>query len=422
LDGARPKDPGTAAAGPVAGIVGPEHLEGLLAYLTESVHLFDGDGDLRARLSAPGGMLGHDAELGTNVFSLLHPDDVPRGLQLGAEAQESQLGWRGEVQVRLRHADGTWRWFQLRMHNRRGDPELDGMVIVAREIWPDAPSATDGDLDDVDLGTLADDLPTAYLALGRQARIRHASGPALELLRCGRDDLMGLPLGELVVDRDRPAIDAAYDALLHTTGARTVVATTRTRFGGRVIEAELHTRGTDREHKVVTVVLVDHTAEPELIRLATRDSLTGLANRSKVLETIGGLLLHDPPTLSVVYVDLDDLKAINDRHGHETGDRALIAVAQRLSRMVRPADLVGRMSGDEFVLVCPGLSGHDLLRLVQRVGEAAADRLEITAPDGTRLDLTVSAGGATAAAGDTTRTLLRRADQAMFAAKHHRRR
>jgi diguanylate cyclase (GGDEF)-like protein len=216
-------------------------------------------------------------------------------------------------------------------------------------------------------------------------------------------------------------VQAAYDALLRTTGARTVVATTRQRFGGRIVEAELHTRGTDQEHKVVTVVLVDHTAEPELVRLATRDALTGLANRTKVLETIGGLLLEDPPSLSVVYVDLDDLKQINDRHGHEAGDRALIAVGDRLRRMVRPADLVGRMSGDEFVLVCPGLSGHDLMSLVQRVGERASDRLEIEAPDGTVLLLTVSAGGATASTGDSTGSLLRRADQAMFAAKHHRR-
>lgn len=419
MDGGGPSEADAARPGRDAGIVGAEHLDGLLAYLDEAVYLFDGEGNLKARLSPPGGVLGFDATLGTNVFAHIHPDDLPRGLEFGTEAKGSPFGWEGEVEVRLQHADGTWRWFRLRMHNRRGDARLDGMVVVAREVWPDRPP---DDREDLDPGSFADDLPTAYLALGQRGRIRFASEAALQLLRVSREDLAGLPIAQLVVDRDRPAMEAAYDALLDTTGARTVVATTRPRFGGRVIEAELHTRGTDRDHKVVTVVLVDHTAEPELVRLATRDPLTGLANRTKVLETVAGLLLADPIALSVVYVDLDDLKSINDHHGHEVGDRALIAVAQRLTRMVRPADLVGRMSGDEFVLVCPGLSGHDLIQLVQRVGEAASDQRGITAPDGTVLPLTVSAGGATAVADDTTRTLLQRADQAMFAAKHLRQR
>src|SRR6478735_6820615 len=89
------------------GLVGPEHLFSMLPFLTEAVYIFDRDGDLKARLSPPGGILGYGFEVGTNVFSHLHPDDLPRGIQIGAEAQAAQHGWSGEVQVRLRHADGT---------------------------------------------------------------------------------------------------------------------------------------------------------------------------------------------------------------------------------------------------------------------------------------------------------------------------
>lgn len=403
---------------PDRGLVGPEHLHAMLPFLGEAVYLYDRDGDLKARLSPPNGILGYGVEVGTNVFAHMHPDDVPRGIQIGDEARSAHHGWSGEVQVRLRHADGTWRRCLLRIHNRTGDPEIAGMVAVLREVpEPDdrADRAAEGAL-----SSIADDLPTAYLALGRGGRVRFASDAAVELLGTGRTDLVGLPVAELVIDADQAAVRAAYATLLHTTGARTVVATTRRPFGGREIEAEFHTRGTDPDHKVVTVVLTDHTAEPGLVRLATRDALTGLANRTKVLGTMAGLLLDPEPVLSVVYVDLDELKAINDAHGHEAGDRALIAVADRLQRLVRPGDLVGRMSGDEFVVVCPGLGGSDLMDFVQRVGEATFAPTEVRAADGTAIPVTVSAGGATATVGDTTESLLRAADEAMFAAKRGR--
>ena len=78
------------------------------------------------------------------------------------------------------------------------------------------------------------------------------------------------------------------------------------------------------------------------------------------------------------------------------------------------------MSGDEFVVVCPGLGGGDLMDFVQRVGEATFAPAEVRAADGTAFPVTVSAGGATATPGDTTESLLRAADEAMFAAKRGR--
>lgn len=404
------------------GIVGREHLGALLPFLSEAVFLYDAEGNLKARLSPPGGILGHGSPSGTNVFDYVHPDDARTSLELGAEVLSGGPGTVGEGSVRLHHADGSWRRYRLRLANHYADPTIAGLVATVREEPEPKVEGEDLRADrtiDDEVGAFADDLPTAYLALGATGRVRFASEAALELLRSRRDDLVGLPIDALVVDRDRPAVLAAHDALRSAAGARTVVVTTRTRFAGRVVEAEFHTRSGDHDHKIITVVLVDHTEEPELVRLATRDAMTGLANRTKVLDTITGLLLADEPELSVVYVDLDDLKMLNDVHGHEVGDRALVAVAHRLQDLVRPTDVVGRMSGDEFVIVCPQLDGSALMRFVERVGQRASS-LQITGAEGEPIELGVSAGGATAVAGDTTTSLLRRADEAMFEAKRAR--
>ena len=105
-DGAGSADDADA---PDRGLVGAEHLDAMLPFLSEAVFIFDRNGDLKARLSRPMGPLGYGFEVGTNVFTHMHPDDVPRGIQIGAEAQAAQHGWSGEVQARFRHADGTWR-------------------------------------------------------------------------------------------------------------------------------------------------------------------------------------------------------------------------------------------------------------------------------------------------------------------------
>lgn len=154
----------------------------------------------------------------------------------------------------------------------------------------------------------------------------------------------------------------------------------------------------------------------ELHELALRDPLTGLANRALLvdrLQTALSLRERDGGEIGVLFCDLDDFKQVNDRHGHDAGDRVLCLTAERLRTAVRPSDTVARFAGDEFVVVCPGLdSAAELDEVVARV-----DRTIHAAAAGAPAPLRLSIGAALVGEGETAADALRRADEAMYAAK-----
>ncbi len=157
----------------------------------------------------------------------------------------------------------------------------------------------------------------------------------------------------------------------------------------------------------------------EMQRLADTDALTGLPNRRAGLHRLGacvGSARGSGQPLTIGFLDIDLFKQINDRHGHEVGDRVLVAVAAVLVAGVRNREDVIRMGGEEFLLLLPGVAGAAALaRLEQlrlQVAQAAAGL------DQPGLVVTASIGMAELdGAGDDVSSLLRRADNAMYSAK-----
>jgi len=150
--------------------------------------------------------------------------------------------------------------------------------------------------------------------------------------------------------------------------------------------------------------------------LADNDALTGVLNRRAWNEGADALLASSPPRpLSVLFLDLDHFKELNDCQGHAAGDRALIAVADALRAELRPGDLLGRYGGEEFVALLDGVDAdnavHVAVRLCRRV-----HRLELNVGTSGNL-LTVSIGVAMRNASDSVDDLIERADAAMYAAK-----
>jgi len=153
----------------------------------------------------------------------------------------------------------------------------------------------------------------------------------------------------------------------------------------------------------------------ELRALAVTDALTGLANRTLLVDRLELALAEGRRSdagVGVLVCDVDDFKAVNDRHGHQTGDRVLCDIADHLQGAVRSTDTVARIAGDEFVVLCPGATDAELLVIVDRILHGSRPEL----PDGsTSPRLTV--GAAIAGEDDTAASVLRRADLGMYAAK-----
>ncbi len=155
----------------------------------------------------------------------------------------------------------------------------------------------------------------------------------------------------------------------------------------------------------------------QLVTRATTDTLTGCWNRASTFELLGDLLERQRP-LAVLFVDVNGLKVVNDRSGHAAGDALLADIGGHLRSAARSEDVVGRIGGDEFLIVCPGIADADTAsRLSCRVSQVVGDRW----PRGLRTEPVLSVGVAYTATGDISPDqLVAAADAAMHRAKDGR--
>jgi len=172
---------------------------------------------------------------------------------------------------------------------------------------------------------------------------------------------------------------------------------------------------------LVSVAVFNSRLYQQMEALAMQDELTGLLNRRTLmarLESEWGRSQRYKRPLSLVLLDVDFFKQVNDRHGHHTGDQALMAIARLIEQSVRKVDTAGRLGGDEFLLILPETPPTGALEVATRLnarGRAIAIPSEVSPPPSFTLSLGVSSWPLVEA--ESAAELLKTADQALYRAK-----
>jgi len=360
-----------------------------------------------------------------SAAEMVHPDDLASMLARAGEIRES--GSRGmHAELRLRHVDGTWRWFEVKVTNHLDNPKVRGIVgnlhditdrKLAEEALREAHERFRSAFENAPIGMAMADL---------EGRITRANPALGRILGRGDAELCGMTFADLTHPDDR---------VLSTSEMHRVVesGTDQYRLEKRYLHADGHdvwvainvscVRDEDDTPLYLIGQIEDVTEGRELRErlafAAIHDSLTSLPNRELFMDRLEVALrraARGRHHVAVVFLDLDRFKLVNDSLGHDVGDQVLRAVADRLTGVMRGSDTLARFGGDEFTVLCDEVAheGH-ALEVAQRLVTAMSQPLALHSGE---VFASLSVGIALSSDSlESGAVLLRNADVAMYRAK-----
>ena len=368
--------------------------------------------------------------VGSHPARWVHPDDWPTLARVLDGGPNPTHGEPGEIEVRIRHIDGSHRWFEIRTKDLRHDPEIEGLVVTAREITDRKATEQQLAANEARFRALVQHSTDVVAVIDGRGRFAYVSPAIEEMLGYAPAQLDGTQAVALLAADDFDRFRDAYPELSHSTlpVADLQVRRVETQVNHRSGEVRtLDIAITDLRHEpsVAGLVLnarditVRKALEHDLRYQALHDTLTGLANRTMFTQqTASALRAAEPHGASVgcLFIDLDDFKTVNDSLGHAVGDLLLQEVGERLIASLSPADLACRLGGDEFaVLVVDADGERGVLAVADQVIDLVAQPFLI---QGREIRVTCSIGIALATGEDADPdVLLRSADVAMYLAK-----
>ncbi|GGL37925.1 diguanylate cyclase domain-containing protein [Planomonospora parontospora] len=362
--------------------------------------------------------------IGSRSTRFFHEEEVHRSIT----AWLDMLGTRQGSRSRLRHrcADGGWLWVEIENTYPEAAELADAVIVSHISDVSEEMAAYEA------LGRrehlfrrLAESLPVGLLQLGRDGSVVYANSQLAAMFGTGAAGTARERLASVVGD-DRAVLDAALEDVLCGGPDREIEVTV----------APPAARGRRRRCAVTLVGLSDEEGAPgalvcvrditesvrsreELRIRATFDHLTGCHNRASSLAILDRELSEQGRHLTgVIFIDLNEFKSVNDSLGHAAGDELLVQAADRIRGVIRSDDVVGRIGGDEFLLICPRLEvAAEVAGIAERVGEALEGEVALSA--GTAR-LSAAIGVTCSAPGSTGDALIAQADTAMYESKRRR--
>ena len=258
--------------------------------------------------------------------------------------------------------------------------------------------------------------PDAMLITDDAGRIQSINSAAVQLLSAAEHDLVGSMLQDHV-----PEAFTGWDG---RSGIHKVELLLTRPHGDQIPVVVSWTTSVRNHVGLRTAVIRDVTdqkvIEGRLAHEANHCSLTGLLNRSGLTAALDKWLTDDhDPMLTVLFIDLDRFKQVNDAHGHTAGDALLVETAARLRRQVRSDDLVARNGGDEFLIVAAGIDLEMAQNLAERLVSALALPFHLDELGVGPLFVSGSVGIAMSDSASSAEDLVTCADIAMYQAKRH---
>jgi diguanylate cyclase (GGDEF)-like protein/PAS domain S-box-containing protein len=379
-------------------------------------------------------VLGWSAEevVGSSSTSLIHPDDQTSAITMWLqmlEAPGSTAGWRGRYRAR----DGTWRWVESLNTNYLDDATEPRVTSSLRPVAPEQVGMEEELRARKQLiSRLSDSLPVGIFQIDLRRHLTFTNDRLHVIIQTPAAATTEAQFAAVHPD-DRERLEAALTAVL----ADEPVDDLELRFqpsyeNGEARETRvclLSLRSLTDSVDVVTGAIGCVSDVTDSVRLrrelqirADVDALTGCLNRSATLELLARAVVEGAPNgdgLAVIFVDLDEFKKVNDRHGHATGDAVLVAASRRMRAALRSDDHIGRLGGDEFLVICPRVPSLDhALEVVARLDAILQGTVVVAA---NRIELRATLGVAWTDEHVSPDELVARADRAMYKAKQARR-
>ena len=368
-------------------------------------------------------ILGWSAEEmeGHRSTEFVHPDDRALSIDSWLEMLASP-GIGRRLRLRHRHRDGSWMWFEVTNNNLLDDPDYRCVVCEMVDISEEMAR-------EQLLGRLAETVPVGLFQVDADRHIVYTNDRLHQILGVEQATTVETQLAT-VVERDHAALERALNDVLEQGEDADIEVELKLppsgtlRFCTISLRALTHGDGTISGAIACVADVTDSTRmREELKKRATFDELTGCYNRPSIMDALAASVASGQRRgeRAVMFIDLDSFKEVNDREGHAAGDALLRIVAEGLRSVVRADDLVGRIGGDEFLVVCPEIGGTEqAMELAGRIAQALREQVCLatvrTAPQ-----LQASIGVAWSS-GDSVGadTLVAQADNAMYESKRER--